>query len=184
VASNYLERFLEIAAQDIDRITQQAAEGLISIGGWERQMRRIIKDVHIVSGEFALPGRELTILDRLRHWAREQVEIRREFGWLRRFRQEIEYGLWDDESQLGRIRARAQMYANAGRRTYQQVQEQEAKRSGLTEKRRVLSSAEHCPDCMAQAALGWVPIDDPRVTGVADGSTQCFTNCKCSIEYR
>jgi hypothetical protein len=184
VASEPLERFLELAAQGMDDATRQAAEGLISLGGWEKQMRRIIKDTHIVSGEYALEGRDLRMFERLWHWARQQVEIRREFGWLRRFRQEIEYGLWDEESQLGRIRARAQMYANAGRRTYQQVQEREAKRSGLTEKRRVLSSAEHCPDCMAQAALGWVPIDDPRVTGVADGSTQCFTNCKCSIEYR
>lgn len=168
----------------MDRVTRQAANGAITLGEWEREMRRIIKDTHIASGEYALAGRDLNLLERLWHWSRQQVDIRREFGWLRRFRQEIEYGLWDAESQLGRIRARAQMYANAGRRTYQLVQEREARRQGLTEKRRVLSAAENCPDCVAQADLGWVPIDSPDVTGVADGSTQCFTNCRCSIEYR
>lgn len=72
-------------------------------------------------------------------------------------------------------------YANAARVTYQQSMRQfimnESQGEGF--ERRVLGSAEHCPDCVEYAQMGWQPVGTlPPI-----GDSQCGQNCKCSFEF-
>jgi len=41
-----------------------------------------------------------------------------------------------------------------------------------------LGAAEHCPDCLALAAQGWVPVGTLPPIGT---ETQCGDSCKCTI---
>lgn len=179
-----IDEFLNLVGSDMAAVTEQAAAGQITITQWELEMQRLVRVAHNGADILARGGRELGFFERIFDWFRRQGEVRRQFDYLRAFAEEIRAGTFDPESLLPRVEARARMYANAARATYEQGRAREAGRRGYTEKRRILAPAEHCPDCIEQAQLDWVDINDPRVTGVADGSTRCLTNCKCSIEYR
>jgi hypothetical protein len=52
---------------------------------------------------------------------------------------------------------------------------------GMTEERNILGKAEHCPDCVKYAGMGWQPIGTlPRPTK----ERQCMYNCQCRMEVR
>ena len=109
--------------------------------------------------------------------------VRYLYRFLHRFMNEIRAGQFDAPGRLRGLRARARLYLNSARGYYSDLGLRLAKSAGKTEKRRVLGVADHCDDCVGQAQLDWVPIDDPSVTGVGVG-TVCRSACQCTIEYR
>lgn len=85
----------------------------------------------------------------------------------------------------GRLVARAKLYAQAARGTYEAVRGRAAQLVGYTEERRVLAAAEHCarsagtPGC-PELAGRWAPIGTlPRI-----GAATCRSHCRCRFEYR
>lgn len=79
-----------------------------------------------------------------------------------------------------RVLARAKLYLDAVRGTYQQMVRVRETDAGLTEERRILSPAEHCNDCIAASQQGWQPIGTlPQI-----GDSACRVNCRCHFEYR
>lgn len=79
------------------------------------------------------------------------------------------------------VRRRMRMYANAIRTSYWNARTETARHHGYNQERRVLNPADHCDDCLAYAAQGWVEIGTLPEPG--DGS-QCLRFCKCDKEYR
>jgi len=86
------------------------------------------------------------------------------------------------------VAARSRMYINSGREAFERARgrtEDEADEVAWT-----LNPAEHCPDCLDLAALGWQPREPWPFTvagGMAipgSGATQCLTNCRCFLDYR
>ncbi len=178
-----LDDFIALMQRDIERVTRRAAAGEVTIMQWEAEMRRIVKSAHNGAAMFARQGQRMNIFERLYEWARRQERIRDQFGYLEAFANEIRGGVFDESSMLGRLVSRAQQYGNAARGSYFEVKNRLAIARGLTEKRRMLEpGAKHCQSCLEQAALEWVDINDPRVTGI--GETQCGANDKCDIVYR
>lgn len=85
----------------------------------------------------------------------------------------------------GQIVARAKLYAQAARGTYEAVRGRAAAMVGYNEERRVLAAAEHCarsggtPGC-PELAGRWAPIGTlPRI-----GAATCRSHCRCRFEYR
>lgn len=179
-----LDDFLDLISRDSDSLLQRAAAGEISISEWEAGMRELVKVSRNGAAMFAREGRPLSVFERLADWWRRERDIREQFFYLRRFARELRSGQWDAASRLGQLFARARLYINKARTLYEEIRLQEGAARGDNEKRRVLGIADHCNSCVGQSLLGWVPIDSPEVTGVADGSTECDGNCKCTIETR
>jgi len=98
--------------------------------------------------------------------------IAREYKYFEKFVKQV----------LGAVNAaaRAGMYAEAGRGTYEEARAEAMKASGKTEERRLLGIADHCSDCVAEANKGWQPIGTLR----AIGDSLCKSNCHCRKEFR
>lgn len=74
--------------------------------------------------------------------------------------------------------ARSQLYANAGRSTYENTRMDTAKEDyGAKWAVRVLADVEHCEEC---DALGGVIMPIDEMTSI--GSCECLANCACVIE--
>ena len=87
----------------------------------------------------------------------------------------------DPNYSIDKLGQRLEMYALSGEISGSQVKQSMALQQGLTEMRRILGEAEHCPDCLNYSSLGWQPIGSlpyPKT------ECRCRSNCKCSIEYR
>jgi hypothetical protein len=179
-----INNLLESYADTAQAITEQLSQGTISVGQWQRQMREVIKQARASAIYHGRADRPMGLGQRINAAVRNFWDTQKQFNYLRGFAQQIRSGALDDPRFLGRTLARARMYIKSAGETFFKEMTGSAKEQGYTEKRRVLNPAEHCPDCVAQAELGWVPIDDPSVTAPRDGSTQCLGNCQCDMEYR
>jgi hypothetical protein len=135
-----------------------------------------IKDSHIQQyllgrGGLAQMGTE--------DWALLGDAINGQYGYLANFAAEIEAG----ELSGAMIAARAAMYMAATKVAYGLGHKLAAQAAGRTEVRWMEADVEHCPDCNALAALGWMPIEELLTTPGA-GATQCMSNCQCYLKFR
>src|SRR5690606_13988745 len=146
----------------------------ISVERWRLTMRQEIKNVHLYSAASARGGwAQLTQAE----LGRVGQIIGREYQYLDRFAATIRGRAYKRD---GRMLARAQLYAQAGRRTYHGTDERGELENGMTEERRIAEGTGPCVDCLEQEAEGWVPIG----TLVPVGARECLSNCRCTIQYR
>jgi hypothetical protein len=166
--------FAGFAQRNMDNITKRYIDGKIDLQSWQRQMRREIKDSHIVSATAGRGGRDsMTQAD----WGRTGGRLRQQYGYLDNLAWERFNGTVSDSQMM----TRAKMYAGNNRTAYHDGKVAAFRDAGFTEERRVLNPAEHCADCLAYAALGWQPIGSLPEPGQA---SQCLSNCKCDKEFR
>ncbi len=161
-------------ADSMERNTQQYIDGNISIKQWQAKMRKDIKDLHIVAATAGKGGREMmTKAD----WGRTGGRLKQQYAYIDSFAWELASGDVSDAKAI----QRARMYSGTSKTAYGDGRTAAAMEMGFTEERRVLNPAEHCPDCIAYAALGWVKINTLPEPGQ---QSQCLTNCKCTKIYR
>lgn len=169
---------LETAIRETRREMRQDAaalrDGSISLAEWQTRMLGQIKRLHITEAAAARGGwAQMSQAD----WGAVGQRIRFQYERLRNFANQIASG----EQRLdGRFMFRVEMYANAGRGTYEEsVRRFERVYHHRMLERRVLGVADHCEDCLDAAAEGWQPIG----TLPAIGDSVCLTNCHCTFEY-
>jgi HK97 family phage portal protein len=171
-----IERFQKRIGQEINELysKQQTVEQ------WEADMRDLLKEAHIQADLLGRGGTEtLTPSDR----GALGGTLSQQYRFLSRLADTFRAGSFT-QVDLNRLRTRAKMYASAIRHTLYRATQSVARAAGAAEKRRVLDpEAEHCPDCEAQAALGWVGIDSEDVTLPTKG-VACIVNDRCTMEYR
>ena len=170
-----------IAAQRgrTDVLIEQVASGEITVEQWENRMRAALKEAHL---QAALLGRggELTLTSR----GRLGGILRGQYSYLSKWAAALLAKSPDaTPSAIAMLQRRAGLYLKAIRRQYYAARGEAAIRAGFTHKRKILMPGESCDDCKAQAALGWVPIDDSRVTDPGVG-TVCQVNCNCIMKYK
>jgi hypothetical protein len=161
------------ASKRISELSDSLRNNAISLTDWEFEMRQAIKDVHLYSRALGRGG-----------WAQLDASdfgfvgaaVKKQYTYLNRFAAEISQGYNFD----GRFRRRSELYAEAGRNTYYDALDLEMIEAGMTEERNVLSSAEHCDECVEETDRGWVPIGSL----VPIGERTCLVSCKCFKEYR
>ena len=140
---------------------------------WQLAMRDAIKDIHLASGSLARGGwKQMSQSD----FGRVGNELRFQYAKLNQFARQISNGLPLD----GRFVRRAVLYAQAGRVSYTSALTQEMALRGMNEEKSVLAAADHCSECLSEAAKGWVEIG----TLINIGERICKSNCRCHKEFR
>lgn len=170
-----LERVIRSGAENMRTVSEQLQAGTISLSDWQQRMAAEMKPLHTGAAAFGRGGwGQMSQSD----WGWTGSEIRRHYGYLRRFAEDIATGR---QALDGRLVARATMYAEAARGTQRGMQRRMAQKIGRTEELNQLGAADqHCAECVACSARGWVPIG----TLPPPGSRTCLSRCHCSLEFR
>lgn len=173
VVRQYLDRTLDGHAQEISRVSEQLRNREITLGKWEREMRRELKHLHVYSAMLAKGGRmQLSQSD----YGRIGRELRDQYEHLRSFADQIASGQQPPD---GRLLSRAKLYGQSGRVTFHLVERLEMERRGFDTEENILAASEHCGGCLAETAKGRVPIGTLKPIGTRD----CLTNDRCRIRY-
>jgi hypothetical protein len=168
-----LDRAIESATQRMAPLSESLRDGNISLADWIIEMRRDIKQVQLYSAAAAKGGwAQMSQAD----YGRVGQLVREQYRFLEGFGNDIAAGLPLD----GRFLRRVALYAGAGRRTFHKVEQFEMEARAMDEERSVLNPADHCDECVAEAAKGWQPLGSI----VPIGERTCKGGCKCDMEFR
>lgn len=165
---------LERSGERMKALTRALREGTLDLDGFRVQMAAEVKRVHLQAVAMSKGGwLGMSQAD----YGRAGLAIREEYAYLRRFVSEIASGR---QRLDGTLSARAVLYAEAARRTFQKAHQKAMAVRGAAEEANVLGPADHCPQCLEQQRLGWVPLG----TLVVIGERICKRRCKCHVIYR
>ncbi len=168
-----LEQSLANLTRRTDGLAADLRAGRISLVEWRNEMRDIVKHTQMAAAELARGGRaQMTQSD----YGRVGQAVRRQYGFLEAWVEQIKAGLPFD----GRMESRARQYLRAARTTYIANETRALSARGYDEVRSVLHPAEHCAECIAEAARGFVAVSQL----VPLGSRTCRSNDRCSLEFR
>lgn len=148
--------------------------GTTSLRSWELQMRTLIKDTHLVSSAAAVGGWEQLQNDPAA-LGRAGREIRAQYEFLDGFVRDIASG---KQKLTDGLIARAVMYIEAGRGTYEAQRLVIDRAAGYDQERNIRHASDSCEGCIRETARGWVGIG----ALVPIGDRNCLTRCRCEIE--
>lgn len=169
-----VDAVLDAATARMQALTRGLQAGGLDLVSWQQQMAREIKDGHLAAAMTAHGGRAaMTQADY--GWAGRR--IREQYGYLRRFARQLASG---EQPLTDQAVARAALYGQAGRATYEAMRTRDGLARGETEERNILGPADHCPDCTGATRRGWVPLGSL----IPIGERQCKANCRCRMERR
>ena len=168
-----MERVIAGTKREMQDISRQLQRGEISAQEWYDGMRGRMKTIHTLDAAIAKGGwQQMTQAD----WGAVGAVTKRQYQYLNNFVEEILSG---KQALDGRFLVRAGMYANAARRTGEDLKRREAAGRGYDLERRVLGPTEHCRDCLEYAGRGWQPVGSlPPI-----GDSICKVNCRCVFEF-
>lgn len=149
----------------------------VTLGRWQRDMRDQIKGEYIRQYLLGRGGRaQMTAAD----WGSIGGMCGHQYRFLDGFAADIAAGKLSEKQ----IAARAGLYFHSARQSFERAWARASR--GLEEVRWNLTAAEHCPDCLDFAGLGWQKVADDPFEGAYPGSgdTQCGANCRCYLSYR
>lgn len=177
------ERAIEKNIQDtetrIASLMRDLQAGKIDIERFRDLMRDTIWRSHLKAAILGAGGvgnvsaNTLEIVDR---------EIAEQFRYLDGFINDLRAMRAQGQTIEPRQVSRAKLYAQAMRVTAREAQRQFIYNEigGQAQERRILTPADHCPDCVEYADMGWQPIGSlPPI-----GDSQCGQNCKCVFVFR
>lgn len=152
---------------------EQLRGGTLTLAEWERNMRVLIKDAHIFATAGSVGGwAQLGPAE----YGRIGKAVRDQYEFLYQFARDIASG----KQGLGGVAARSVLYVEAARTTAEAQQRASDDDAGYDEECNLLGRADHCGECPALTALGWVPIG----TLPLPGRRLCGPRCKCRIQRR
>ncbi len=170
----YLQRSIEGTQNALGGMTDLIDVGTLRPADFAEALRQEVKGEYIRQYLIGKGGLEqMTQSD----WGSIGGMLKDQYRYLRGFEEEMA------DLSAAQIRARANMYINSARESFERANARAMKAVNKTEELWVLGEAEHCEDCVALAAMGWVPIG-AHGTYPGAGETACLTNCQCHLEYR
>lgn len=167
---------IEKQAARIEKISQRFVDGKISADTWSDKMRELIKPPHTQAAMTAHGGNK-ALRSRPKELGWLGSQVKKEYGFLKRFVDGVKSG---EVKRDGRLVARAKMYANKARATFENAQRRREITAGMVEERNVYGDVKHCAGCIAESDKGWQPIGSLTPIGNRD----CLANDKCSWEFR
>jgi hypothetical protein len=165
---------LDAATARMQALARRLQAGTLDLATWQRDMAAEIKASHLAAAMVAHGGKPAMSKSDYGWTGRR---IRTEYDYLRNFARQVASG---EQPLTDQIVARAALYGQAGRATYEGMRERDALGRGEDEERNVLGPADHCTDCVGASAQEW----GPPGTLVPIGRRQCKVNCHCRIERR
>jgi hypothetical protein len=171
-----LDYALDRAQQRLLVLGEQLRAGEITLTRWRDLTMARLKEIHLYSASAARGG-----WDRMSpaDYGRVGARLRDQYRFLNRFADQIASGVQPLD---GRFVNRVKLYAQSGRPTYHRMDFEVQRDLGMGERLNVLHPAEHCGDCLAMTALGWVALDDTRYIPIGD--RECVSNDHCTEEFR
>jgi hypothetical protein len=111
-------------------------------------------------------------------YGRVGAEVKQQYQFLQNFCNELANG---KQGLDGRVVTRAAMYAQASWAISQEIARRNLEDSAREiEEKRVLGIADHCRNCLDDAAAGWQPLGTlPKI-----GNSLCRVRCRCHFEFR
>lgn len=169
-----IDAVADAASDHLADLTERMLRGDLKLADWQRSVMATIKTAHVAAGVAAQGGKaqmEPT------HYGFLGSEIRRQYAYLRDLANGIAAG---DIPLDGRLVARAGMYGQHVRVTYEAVRAKDARSRDYIEERNVLHSQESCRECSGLSSQGYVPLGTlPPI-----GSRSCLSRCRCQIQRR
>lgn len=143
---------------------------------WQLAMADTLRALHTASAAAGKGGWDAM---QPADWGRVGYLTKQQYGYLAGFAGALVDGAVDVQS--AGFAQRAELYGGAARQTYEQSARIAALEApALTQEHNHLGSADHCRDCLAATAQGWVDIGEL----IPPGARVCGPNCRCEIEFR
>jgi hypothetical protein len=169
------QRSVATAAESMATLNNNLAQGVIKLDQWQREFASLLKTVHLAQYILGRGGMQNVFPADFLAVART---LKAEYRFLDGFARDLAAGRLSE----AQFRARARLYLNktvnsywSGANRAQEVGPQPG------EMRRLLAPVENCPECIAYARAGWVPVGTlPMPTE----RCSCRSNCRCSVDYR
>jgi hypothetical protein len=172
-----LDAQVQARGDRLARLTLDYKDGVLDASTWLATMRDELRRAALENLALGSGGH-----DRVSQagYGRVGASLRDDYRRLIAFADGIASGSLSEAQILNRIA----LYMGNSRTQYWKAQAEFARpKPGMVlQSRRVLHPAEHCDGCVILARAGWRPYGQLPVPG--DGSTQCLTNCKCTLETR
>jgi hypothetical protein len=160
----------------MDALANQLRAGSIELVTWEVRMRREVKIVSVYGGVSAKGGfAQMTEAD----YGRIGRYVQDQYRYLRGFMRDVATG---KQPLTDGLNYRARLYAEAARPLHHRFEKAEKLVRGATERKSIRHKGDSCPGCIAAAARGWLPINDPSQTEI--GERDCKVKDRCSWDYR
>lgn len=160
--------------RNVTSFTDSLRLGNIDLATWQRGMQDEIKRTQLGAQALLRGGwAQLTDVD----LEAINVRIREQFEFLHKFTADLRAGRVRTD---GEFMNRARLYPAAARVGYHQEESELMLTSGYRDELNVMHPAEHCADCKAAEARGWVPIK----TNPPIGTRRCLGNDRCTMLYR
>jgi hypothetical protein len=164
-----VDTVLDASTVRVRALSQRLLDGQTSLAEWQQAMANELRVVHVAVGIVAHGGQAEMSQSAYGFLG---SEIKPQLSYLRNFAAQLASGAQPLD---GRVLARAELYAQAGRGTFIAVQARDARLRGADEERWRLSSSEHCGGCVDRAGQGWAPLG----TLPGYGSQPCRSRCRC-----
>jgi len=166
-----LDDAIDNGRAEIDRLAASLQAGEITIADWFGQTAAQLKRAHVAAGALAVGG--VHALDASTAGT-IGAALRFQYAKLYEFSRELEAGLPLD----GAFLARASMYGDSARSTYEAVARKADIKAGYRWEIRLLGGPidAACDQCKAEAAKRWQPIGTLK----AHGACTCLTRCRCT----
>lgn len=158
----------------VTAISEALRSGKIDLAEWQFGMREEIKRTQL-GAQALLRGGWAQLTDADIEAAGIRIKI--QFEYLHDFTSKLRDGTMRTD---GRFMNYARMYPSSARVGYHEDESDLMRQAGYRDELNVLHPAEHCADCVAASALGWVPIR----TNVPIGGRKCLGNDRCTMRYR
>jgi hypothetical protein len=169
-----LDFALKGTGRDMIVATQLYRGRKLKLEAFRAAMREYIKSIHLYSAAMAVGGwGRMTDQD----YGRTGPVIRDQYAFLENWVRQLSRGQTIAD---GRMAIRAEMYGQAGRRTFYSFLDDVMLSIGMSEEQNVLAPADNCKGCVDATSEGWVPIGEL----VPIGDRNCLTRCLCHKEYR
>lgn len=169
-----LEKVVDASSGVMRALSQQLRNGEISLGDWQLQIMQQIKTSHLAAAAMQKGGwQQLSQSD----FGRVGQIVRREYGFLRTFAEQIASG---EQKLDGSLARRAALYGQQGRPTYLAFWQSTADQKNFDEQRSILQPAEHCVECISEHNKGFQPIGQM----IPIGRRICRSNDRCLVEFR
>ncbi|HEU4649021.1 MAG TPA: hypothetical protein VFS33_08180 [Gemmatimonadales bacterium] len=167
-----LDTALDRAARRARDLVGDLRERRITLEQWHLEMKRLTKSAHLFGAAAAKGGwAQMGSAD----YGRVGQAVRDQYKWLERFADQVRAGLPMD----GRALQRAELYVLSSRSLYHRVERLEMQSRAMRYEKSELHAADHCRQCLDEAARGWVPIGE----FVPVGQRECRARCRCTVSY-
>jgi hypothetical protein len=169
-----VDTIIDKESAKLRNVAQQLVDGSINLAEWQIQTAALVKNLHVAMGLAANGGLHNTSAADLGFIG---TQLKEQYQYLRDFALQIKKG---EQALDGTLVARAALYGQAARGTYERVVARAARNGGATQEKSVLGAADHCSKCVGEAKKGWQPIG----TLIPIGERTCLANCHCTFQYQ